>query len=85
MSDGRIRVRKGTHSHVPNDDSRKGRVRGDKDSDTGKTRYVRGVSQDGRLDYYYAYYDGAAAPACILNPKSLNLRQSMAFVEEVAE
>lgn len=28
MSDGRIRVRKGTHSHVPNDDSRKGRVRG---------------------------------------------------------
>lgn len=58
---------------------------GDKDSDTGKTRYVRGVSQDGRLDYYYAYYDGAVAPACILNPKSLNLRQSMAFVEEVAE
>lgn len=58
---------------------------GDKDSDTGKTRYVRGVSQDGRLDYYYAYYDGVVAPACILNPKSLNLRQSMAFVEEVAE
>lgn len=58
---------------------------GDKDSDTGKTRYVRGVSQDDRLDYYYAYYDGAVAPACILNPKSLNLRQSMAFVEEVAE
>lgn len=35
---------------------------GDKDSDTGKTRYVRGVSQDGRLDYYYAYYDGGCRP-----------------------
>lgn len=28
---------------------------------------------------------GAVAPACILNPKSLNLRQRMAFVEEASE
>lgn len=29
-----------------------------------------------------ANHDGAIAPACVLNPKSLNLRQSMAYVEE---
>lgn len=58
---------------------------GDKDFGTGKTRYVRGVSQEDRLDYYYAYYGGAVAPACTLNPKLLNLRQNMAYVEEVAE
>lgn len=58
---------------------------GERDSVTGKARYVRGASQDDRFDYYCAYYDGAVAPACILNPKSLNLRQSMAYVEEVSE
>ena len=58
---------------------------GDKDFGTDKTRYVRGVSQDDRLDYYHAYYGGAVAPACTLNPKLLNLCQNMAYVEEVAE
>lgn len=34
---------------------------------------------------YGACNGGAIAPACILNPKSLNLLQNMAYVEEVAE
>lgn len=58
---------------------------GDKDSDADYASYVRYVNTDGRFILSYAYYNGAVAPACILNPKSLNLRQSMAFVEEVAE
>lgn len=32
-----------------------------------------------------AYDSYVVAPTCILNPKFLNLRQSMAFVEEVSE
>lgn len=55
---------------------------GDKDSDTGVTIHVRFVDTDGQLDANYAYFRYAVAPACILNPKSLNLRQSMAYVEE---
>lgn len=59
---------------------------GDKDSDTGGAGGVRVVGTGGLLnDVDGAYYSGAVAPACILNPKSLNLRQSMAYVEEVAE
>ena len=58
---------------------------GDKDSDTGDAYGVRGVDTEGQLDSYGAYGSGAVAPACILNPKSLNLRQSMAYVEEVSE
>lgn len=58
---------------------------GDKDSDVGESIVVRTVNDDGLLYNYGACNGGAAAPACILNPKSLNLRQSMAFVEEVAE
>lgn len=59
---------------------------GDKDSDTGGAGGVRIVGTGGLLnDVDGAYYSGAVAPACILNPKSLNLRQSMACVEEVAE
>lgn len=58
---------------------------GDKDSDTGIAHYVRGVSMEGQLDVYRAFVNSAISPACILNPKSLNLRQSMACVEEVAE
>ena len=53
-----------------------------KDSDTG---YVRFMGTDGQLHYDRAYIRSAIAPACILNPKSLNLRQSMAYVEEVSE
>ena len=55
---------------------------GDKDSDTGYASYVRGVSIGSPFNGDYAYYSGAVAPACIFNPKSLNLRQSMAYVEE---
>ena len=58
---------------------------GDKDSDAGESIVVRTVNDDGLLYNYGACNGGAVAPACILNPKSLNLRQSMAYVEEVAE
>lgn len=46
---------------------------------------VRGVSTDGQLYNYNADNNSAVVPACILNPKSLNLRQSMAYVDEVSE
>lgn len=58
---------------------------GDKDSDAGHADYVRCVSANGRLYYAIAYSGLAVAPACVLNPKFLNLRQSMAYVEEVSE
>lgn len=58
---------------------------GDKDSDTGYARNVRGVEADGKLNSDGAYYSRAVATACILNPKFLNLRQNMAYVEEVSE
>lgn len=58
---------------------------GDKDRDTDVAINVRFVDTDGQLDVTYAYFSHAVAPACVLNPKSLNLRQSMAYVEEVAE
>lgn len=58
---------------------------GDKDSDAGESIVVRTVNDDGLLYNYGACNGGAVAPACILNPKSLNLRQNMAYVEEVSE
>lgn len=58
---------------------------GDKDSDTGHASSVRIVHTTGQFNELCAYYDYSVAPACILNPKSLNLRQSMAYVEEVSE
>lgn len=58
---------------------------GDKDSNAGDADSVRHVDTDGQLDVSGAYNGGAVAPACVLNPKSLNLRQSMAYVEEVSE
>ena len=58
---------------------------GDKDSDAGGSSIVRTVNAGGLLYNYGACNCGAVAPACILNPKSLNLRQNMAYVEEVAE
>ena len=57
---------------------------GDEDSNTGCAAIVRSVDIDGRFGCVGACLIGAVAPACILNPKSLNLRQSMAFVEEVS-
>lgn len=58
---------------------------GDKDSDTGTTCFVRVVNTYGQLNGSYADRSGAIVQACVLNPKSLNLRQNMAYVEEVAE
>lgn len=58
---------------------------GDKDSDAGGSSIVRTVNAGGLLYNYGACNCGAVAPACILNPKSLNLRQNMAYVEEVSE
>lgn len=58
---------------------------GDKDSDTGYARNVRGVEADGKLNSDGAYYSRAVAPACVLNLAALNLRQSMAIVEERKE
>lgn len=58
---------------------------GDKDSDTDVAINVRFVDTDGQLDANYAYFSYAVVPACVLNPAALNLRQSMACVEEVSE
>lgn len=58
---------------------------GDNDSDAGESSVVRTMSTDGLLYNYGACNGGAVALACILNPKSLNLRQSMSYVEEVSE
>ena len=58
---------------------------GDKDSDTGDASDIRIVRTDDQLGICYVCNIRAVAPACVLNPKSLNLRQSMAYVEEVAE
>lgn len=58
---------------------------GDKNSCTGIAHYVRGVSMEGQLNGSYADRSGAVAPACILNPASLNLRQYIAIVEDVSE
>lgn len=58
---------------------------GDKDSDAGGSSIVRTVNACGLLYNYGACNCGAVAPACVLNPKSLNLRQNMAYVEEVSE
>lgn len=58
---------------------------GDKDSDAEESIVVRNVNEDGLLYNYGACNGSAVAPACILNPAHLNLRQSIAFVEEVSE
>ena len=58
---------------------------GDKDSDTGCADYIRGVCTGGELANYRTDRISAVVPACILDPAALNLRQSMAIVEEVSE
>ena len=58
---------------------------GDKDSDTGHEHIVRCVYAGGQFGIYDAYISAAVTPACILNPAALNLRQGMAYVEEVSE
>ena len=57
----------------------------DKDSDTKHMDVVRGVFEGGQFGYCNACDRGAVAPACVLNPASLNLRQSMAYVEDLSE
>lgn len=52
---------------------------------TKEKRDIRYMTTDGQLSLSYAYYGKAVVPDCILNPKSLNLRQNMAYVEEVSE
>lgn len=54
----------------------------DKDSCMG---YVRRVNTEGKLGNSGAYGGSAVAPACIFNPTSLNLRQSIAYVKEASE
>lgn len=58
---------------------------GDKDSGTDYADSVRAVYTEDLLNNHYACNSFAVAPACILDPASLNLRQSMACVEEVSE
>lgn len=58
---------------------------GDKDSDTGAAGIGRLVDADGMLCNSGTCESYAVAPACVLNPKFLNLRQHMAYVEGVSE
>lgn len=59
---------------------------GYKDSDTGcGAAMVRAMDIGDWLGCVGTCLNGAVAPACVLNPKLLNLRQSMAYVEEVSE
>lgn len=58
---------------------------GGKDSDTGNANAVRIVYMEGKLSSNYAGNSNSVVTACILNPEYLNLRQSMAYVEEVSE
>ena len=58
---------------------------GDDDSDTGCASHVRSMSVSGKFYNSSACSSNSVAPACILNPKLLNLRKNMAHVEEVAE
>lgn len=58
---------------------------GDKDSDMGFASHVRSMSVSGKLYNSNVCSNNAVAPACILNPKALNLRKSMDYVEEVSE
>lgn len=58
---------------------------GDKDSDTDSADDVRTVNANGQLGNDDVRYVNDIAPACILNPEFLNLRNDMAYVEEVSE
>lgn len=57
---------------------------GDNNSDMGFASHVRSMSVSGKLYNSNACSNNAVALACILNPKSLNLRQNMAYVEDVS-
>lgn len=47
--------------------------------------HVRCVSVGGKLRGDETFMSHAVVPVCVLNPKSLNLRQGMAYAEEVSE
>ena len=53
----------------------------DIDPDSGNGNSVRGIVTTGTLDYNYAFNNSGIAPACILNPESLNLRRQAQVVE----
>ena len=55
---------------------------GDENSDTGYASSVHLLLTGGQLGRSSAGESHAVAPACVLNPKFLNLRQNMAYVEE---
>lgn len=54
-------------------------------SSTGVAKAIRVINNKGQLSNRNAQVNCSIVPACILNPKFLNLRQSMAYVEEVSE
>lgn len=58
---------------------------GNKNSDAGSAHVVRFVNAVGWIGSHRAHCAAAVAPACVLNPKFLNMRQNMAYVEEVSE
>lgn len=57
----------------------------DDDFDTGCASHVRSMSVSGKFYNSSACSSNSVVPACILNPKLLNLRQSMAYVEDKGE
>lgn len=56
-----------------------------KDSVLGRACSVRVVSTTGNFNRDSAHCGNSVVPACVLNPAFLNLRQRIAYVEEVAE
>lgn len=56
-----------------------------KDSVLGRASSVRVVYTTGNFNRDSAHCGNSVVPACVLNPAFLNLRQSIAYVEEVAE
>lgn len=57
----------------------------DSDTDYAYASDVRGVNTTCLFSINDAYISNAVAPSCVLNPASLNLRQNMAYVEEVSK
>ena len=58
---------------------------GNINSDVNAVSYVRCANVEGYLFSSAENWTNAIVPACVLNPKSLNLRKDMAYVEEVSE
>lgn len=58
---------------------------GDEDSNTGCASHVRSMSVSGKFYNSSAGSNNTVVTACILNPKFLNLRKDIAYVDEVSE